>query len=117
VRLPRRVAVADDAADFAMEEGTMSRIMIVVEFQLKPERTQAFIDLMKQHAALSRQEDGCQQFDVLQAHDEPNKVFFVESWRDAAALEVHSKVPRMAQNRATYEPWLISRKATRCSVP
>ena len=95
----------------------MSRIMIVVEFPLKPEHTQAFIDLMKGHAALSRAEDGCQQFDVLQAHDDPNKVFFVESWRDQAALDVHSKVPRMAENRAIYEPWLVSRKATRCSVP
>lgn len=95
----------------------MSRIMIVVEFELKPAHRDAFIALMKEHARLSQAEDGCQQFDVLQAQDEPNKIFFVESWRDQAALEVHSQVPRMAQNRAIYEPWLVSRKATRCHVP
>ncbi len=95
----------------------MSRIMIVAEFELKPGHADAFIALMKGHAALSRAEDGCQQFDVLQAHDDPNRVFFVESWRDQAALDVHAKVPRMVQNRETYTPWLISRKGTRCSVP
>jgi quinol monooxygenase YgiN len=91
--------------------------MIVVEFEVKPQHVSDFINLMKSHAELSRQEDGCQQFDVLQAQEDPNKVFFIESWRDAEALAVHSEVPRMAQNRATYEPWLVGRKATRCNVP
>jgi quinol monooxygenase YgiN len=108
---------ADDAAYFPVEEQVMSRIMIVVEFGLKPEHTGDFIKLMKSHAELSRAEDGCQQFDVLQAQDDPNKVFFVESWRDQAALDIHSKVPRMEANRAIYTPWLNSRKGTRCNVP
>ena len=95
----------------------MSRIMIVVEFELKPQHRDDFIKLMKNHAELSRTEDGCHQFDVLQAQEDPNKIFFVESWRDQLALDVHSKVPRMEQNRAIYSPWLNSRKATRCNVP
>ena len=95
----------------------MSRIMIVVEFDLQPEHANDFIKLMKSHAELSRAEDGCQQFDVLQAQDDPNKIFFVESWRDQAALDVHSKVPRMEKNRARYTPWLVSRKGTRCNIP
>jgi (4S)-4-hydroxy-5-phosphonooxypentane-2,3-dione isomerase len=95
----------------------MSRIMIVAEFELKPQHAADFIKLMKNHAELSRAEDGCQQFDVLQAQEDPNKIFFVESWRDAEALAVHMKVPRMEENRAKYTPWLVSRKGTRCSVP
>ncbi len=94
----------------------MSRIMIVVEFEVKPQHTAAFIALMKDHAALSRAEDGCLQFDVMQAQDNPNHVFFVEAWRDQAALDVHSKLPRMAQNRETYTPWLQNRWATRCTM-
>jgi (4S)-4-hydroxy-5-phosphonooxypentane-2,3-dione isomerase len=92
----------------------MSRIMIVVEFDVKPQHTSDFVALMKNHAHLSRQEDGCQQFDVIQALDDPNHVLFVEAWRDQAALDVHSKVPRMVENRAIYEPWLVGRRATRC---
>ena len=95
----------------------MSRIMIVVEFELQPQHADDFIKLMKNHAELSRKEDGCQQFDVLQAQDDPNKIFFIESWRDAEALAVHSKVPRMAENRAIYEPGLTVRKATRFNAP
>jgi quinol monooxygenase YgiN len=95
----------------------MSRLMIVVEFDVKPQHSSDFIKLMKSHAELSRHEDGCQQFDVLQAQDDPTKIFFVESWRDQAALDVHAKVPRMEQNRAIYTPWLNGRKATRCNVP
>ena len=95
----------------------MPRLMIVVEFELKPQHTADFVKLMKSHAELSRAEDGCQQFDVLQAQDDPNRVFFVEAWRDAEALAVHSKIPRMEQNRAVYSPWLNSRKGTRCNVP
>jgi quinol monooxygenase YgiN len=100
-----------------MEEPPMSRIMIVAEFELKPEHTDDFIRLMKRHAELSRAEDGCGQFDVIQAQNDPTKIFFVESWRDQAALDVHSKVPRMEENRAIYTPWLVSRKGTRCNVP
>ena len=43
----------------------MSRIMIVVEFEVKPEHRNHFIELIKGHAQRSRAEDGCQQFDVL----------------------------------------------------
>jgi quinol monooxygenase YgiN len=115
--LPQRRADADDAAISLAEEIPMSRIMIVVEFELQPQHADDFIKLMKSHAELSRAEDGCQQFDVLQAQDDPNKIFFVESWRDPEALAVHSQVPRMEQNRAIYTPWLNSRKGTRCNVP
>lgn len=93
----------------------MSRIMIVVEFEVKPERRGDFVALMKRHAELSRQEDGCEQFDILLPHDDDGRVFFVEAWRDQSALDVHSKLPRMAQNRETYTPWLTGRRAARCT--
>jgi len=115
--LLRRPAGTDDDAISPIEEPPMSRIMIVAEFELKSEHTDDFIKLMKRHAELSRAEDGCQQFDVIQAQDDPTKIFFVESWRDQAALDVHAKVPRMEENRAIYTPWLVSRKGTRCNVP
>ena len=92
----------------------MSRLMIVVEFEVKPEHRDAFIELMKGHARLSRTEDGCRQFDVLLPQSDPGRVFLVEEWRDQAALDVHAKLPRMAQNQETYRPWLVSRKVTRC---
>ena len=92
----------------------MSRLMIVVEFEVKPEHRDAFVELMKGHARLSRAEDGCQQFDVLLPQNDPSHVLLVEAWRDQAALDVHSQQPAMARLRETYGPWLVARKATRC---
>ena len=94
----------------------MSRLMIVVEFEVKPEHRNAFVELMKGHARLSRAEDGCQQFDVLLPQEDHSRVLLVEAWRDQAALDVHSKAPTMAKLRETYQPWLLNRKATRCSA-
>ena len=94
----------------------MTRLMIVVEFEVKPEHRNAFVELMKGHAQRSRAEDGCQQFDVLLPEEDQNRVLLVEAWRDQAALDVHAKLPRMAQNQEIYGPWLVSRKATRCTA-
>jgi (4S)-4-hydroxy-5-phosphonooxypentane-2,3-dione isomerase len=91
----------------------MSIVMIVVEFDVKPERRDDFVKLMSSHAESSRAEAGCLQFDVMIPNDSNSTVFFVERWRDQAALDVHSKLPRMAQNRETYTPWLNGRKASR----
>src|SRR6478609_1092152 len=96
------------------EEIPMSRLMIVVEFEVKPEHRNAFVELMKTHARLSRAEEGCQQFDVLLPQEDPNRVLLVEAWRDQAALDVHSKTPTLAKTRETYQPWLVARKMTRC---
>jgi quinol monooxygenase YgiN len=92
----------------------MSRIMIVVEFEVRPEHRNQFIELMKGHAQRSRAEDGCQQFDVLLPQEDQVRVFLVEAWRDQAALDVHSKGPMLAKTRETYQPWLVGRRATRC---
>ena len=94
----------------------MSRIMIVVEFEVKSDHRNQFIELMKEHAQRSRAEDGCQQFDVLLPQEDHSRVFLVEAWRDQAALDVHAKAPTMAKLRETYQPWLLNRKATRCSA-
>jgi (4S)-4-hydroxy-5-phosphonooxypentane-2,3-dione isomerase len=94
----------------------MSRIMIVVEFEVKPEHRNQFIELIKGHAQRSRADDGCQQFDVLLPQEDQSRVFLVEAWRDQAALEMHSRNPMLAETRETYQPWLISRKATRCTA-
>jgi quinol monooxygenase YgiN len=94
----------------------MSRIMIVVEFEVKPEHRNQFIELMRGHAQRSRAEDGCQQFDVLLPQEDQSRVLLVEAWRDQAALDAHSKGPMLAKTQDTYRPWLLTRRATRCTA-
>jgi quinol monooxygenase YgiN len=93
----------------------MSRIMVVVEFELKPEHRSQFIELIKGHAQRSRAEDGYQKSDMLLPEDQ-NRVFLVGAWRDQAALDAHSKGPMVAKTQETYQPWLVSRRATRCTA-
>ena len=71
----------------------MSRIMVVVEFEVKPEHRSQFIELIKGHAQCSRAEDHCQQFDMLLPQEDQNRVFLVGAWRDQAALDAHSNGP------------------------
>jgi quinol monooxygenase YgiN len=52
---------------------------------------------------------------VLLPLEDQNRVLLVEAWRDQAALDTHSKGPMLAKTRETYQPWLVSRKATRCT--
>ena len=78
----------------------MSRIMVVVEFEVKPEHRSQFIQLINGHAQRSRAEDGCQQFDMLLPQEDQNRVFLVGAWRDPAALDAHSKGPMVAKTQA-----------------
>lgn len=90
----------------------MSRVVIVVEFDVKPEHRNQFVELMKAHATRSRGEDGCQLFDIVTANDDPNRVLLLEAWRDQAALDTHARGPMPG---ATYQDWIAGRKVTRCS--
>ena len=59
-----------------IEKGTpMSQVMIVVEFEVKPEHRSQFIDLMRGHAERSRRDDGCLQFDLMLPKDDDKHVF------------------------------------------
>jgi autoinducer 2-degrading protein len=94
----------------------MSRIMTIVDYEVKPQHRDAFIELAKGHAARSRAQDGCQQFDVLLANEDPNRILFIEAWRDQAALDAHRDSPMMAQAPGTHQDWVVSRKITRCTA-
>jgi quinol monooxygenase YgiN len=94
-----------------IERGTpMSEVMIVVEFEVKPEHRSQFIDLMRGHAERSRRDDGCLQFDLMLPKDDDKHVFLVEKWRDQEALDAHAKGP-MPGN--TYKDWIVGRKVAR----
>lgn len=88
----------------------MSQVMIVVDFEVKPDYRTRFIDLMKGHAQRSRGDDGCLQFDLMLPNGDNSHVFLVEKWRDQAALDAHAKGP-MPGN--TYKDWIVGRKVAR----
>jgi quinol monooxygenase YgiN len=88
----------------------MNQVMIVVEFDVKPEHRSQFIELMRAHAQRSRGDDGCRQFDVMLPNGDDEHVFLVEKWRDQEALDEHAKGPMPG---ATYRDWIVGRKVAR----
>jgi quinol monooxygenase YgiN len=102
--------MADDALKRWRKGTPMTQVMIVVEFDVKPEHRSQFVELMRGHAQRSRGEDGCLQFDVMLPSGDDQHVFLVEKWRDQGALDVHSKGP-MPGN--AYKDWIVGRKVAR----
>ncbi len=63
---------------------------VLAIFEIKPEGTEAFLDLVRQNASASvRDEPGCHQFDVCADPDRPGEVTLYEIYEDRAAFETH----------------------------
>ena len=68
--------------------------VIVVDFDIRPDRLAAFLTLMQENAAASvREEPGCHKFDVCQDPDAPHRIFLYELYDDRAAFEAHLASP------------------------
>ena len=64
--------------------------VIIVDFEIKPDRLADFLPLMQENATASlRDEPGCHQFDVCQDADAPHRIFLYETYDDRAAFETH----------------------------
>ena len=75
----------------------MSQVMIVVEFETKPEHRSQFIDLMRGRAERSRRDDGCLQFDLMLPKDDDERVF----WSRSGAYGRRSMPTRRGRCRVT----------------
>ena len=100
----------------------MPKIAIAVEFKIKEGQHAAFDAIIREHARLTLQEEpGCERFDVLQpldkdgAHDK-SRVMLCEVYQDRAAVDVHTKNPRLAKVRDAYAPLTEGRTLTLCEM-
>jgi len=101
-----------------MEEIREKNIMLVVEFEIKPEHRDKFLTLIHGHArrTLSR-EDDCLQFDVLIAgKDKPNTVYLVEGYTSMESLDSHMENSGLSYVREIYKDWIVSREISICEV-
>ena len=95
----------------------MSKVALVVEFDVKPEHRDAFEEVIRSHAQRTKEaESGCVQFDVLIPQRDANKVFLFECYQDAAAFEVHGRSPILAETREKYKDMIENRRITVCSA-
>jgi quinol monooxygenase YgiN len=95
----------------------MSKVALVVEFDIKPEHRQAFEEIIRFHAKRTKDnEEGCVAFEVLIPNRDENKIFLFECYRDAAAFDVHGKSPLLAETREKYKDMIENRRITVCSA-
>ena len=92
----------------------MSRLAIIVEFDLKAGEREAFAEVIRDHAAGSLAEDGCERFDVLLPRDDERRAFCFEIWRDDVALQEHLRDARMETFRTRRVPLIDGFRATVC---
>ena len=72
-----------------------------VKVRVKPEERDRFLKAIEVDAIGSeRDEPGCLSFNVLQDEEDPNVYYFMEVYRDEAALEAHRAAPHYAVWRA-----------------
>ena len=88
-----------------------------VKVRIKPEARERFLKAIEVDAIGSeRDELGCLCFNVLQDQQDPNVYYFMEVYRDEAALEAHRAAPHYAVWRAAADTLDGAPQATRCAT-
>ena len=86
-----------------------------VKVRIKPGARERFLQAIEVDCIGSeRDEAGCFCFNVLQDQQDPNVYYFMEVYRDEAALEAHRAAPHYAVWRAAADTLDGAPQATRC---
>jgi quinol monooxygenase YgiN len=88
--------------------------VIVAEFEVHPDKMDRFLELVREDARLSVQnEPGCSQFDVTVQEDAPNRVLLYEFYDDAAAFDAHMQTPHLKAFIGQIDDLLLNRRVRR----
>ncbi len=82
-------------------------VRLIVGMTAQPGKGSELLAEMEKRCVEVRKEPGCEQFEVFQSGNNPDKICLLELWADQAALDVHAQNnasappnPRMAELRA-----------------
>jgi quinol monooxygenase YgiN len=85
-------------------------LAVVVHFEIKPDRIEAFREVIAGHARRSlEREPGCRQFDVAQDGANPARFCLYEVYDDEAAFQAHRAAPHMAETGKKIQDMVASR--------
>jgi (4S)-4-hydroxy-5-phosphonooxypentane-2,3-dione isomerase len=86
--------------------------LIFVKMRIKPDHVGDFETEIRRHVAYTRQhEPGCVQFDVAADKRDARTFYFVEIYRDDAALAAHRASPSLEIFRPKMAQWVEERDA------
>ncbi len=84
--------------------------VVTVDFLIKQEHVEAFIEMMKKQAHNSlHKEEGCLQFDVCRDPGDGRRIFLYEVYKDSGAFEQHLKTDHFLEFNKTVGPWTASK--------
>ena len=67
-------------------------VRLVVTFHAASGKGDELAQAMKARCEVSRQDAGCEQFEVFQSASDPDKLVLLELWKDQAALDAHARL-------------------------
>ena len=100
----------------------MSRIALLVEFEVRPGCHAELLTLMRGHAAIClAEEPGCERFDVLEVMDargepDPARLMLYEVFTNAEARQAHWGFPRHEATKAAFAPLILGRSSRLCRL-
>ena len=72
----------------------------VVTIQVAPGRAEDFVGAFKALQASVQQQEGCEQYELFQSRDEPEKVVLLERWASQELLDKHRQAERTRDRSA-----------------
>jgi len=73
-------------------------IVIVVNFQVKEGKKEAFMEVVGRLIAGSQKEEGNIEYDLFADMEKPNAFVLLEKWQDQAALDFHVTTDHYTSN-------------------
>ncbi len=82
-----------------------------VEYDVVPGQVGNFLAALKENGAASVKEPGCREFDVAVSQKDPNHVFILEVYDNAAAAEAHTATEHFKKYKAATAGMTTKREA------
>lgn len=82
-----------------------------VEYDVVPGKVDDFLAALKENAAASVKEPGCRELDVAVSQKDPNHVFILEVYDNAAAAEAHTATEHFKKYKAATKDLVVKRQA------
>jgi quinol monooxygenase YgiN len=67
-------------------------VRLVVTMHAAPGKGAELAQAMNARCEISRQDQGCEHFEVFRSAADPDKLVLLELWQDQAALDAHAKL-------------------------
>lgn len=80
--------------------------VVCVTIFVKPQFVQPFIEATLDNARNTRQEPGNLRFDVLQAEDDPNRLFLYEAYQHKDDFARHQQTEHYARWKTAVADWM-----------